>query len=273
MTPYLKLKDHSVVWSQTLDPILKFNIDQETTQILPNPLKLGVMQRINHEDPHGSPQNPRLGAVYLNLAEYINQGNVERRYLLKECDSQGILIYPPEIMKLIWFLDKEVVKRRPRALDLYGPYKDQEELEIDLLGTSKSARFPKTAKSERRIPTTSKTERRIPITTNLHDSFTTDTIAEDEEEDLESEDVHEEEEEEQVGVAFDVRRLPYVYGTKMTEMLIDALFDPAKTSLKHEESPFTVYEPPSPASSSHSARITPRVGARSNNVNESAGSG
>jgi len=24
MTPYLKLKDHSVVWSQTLDPILKF---------------------------------------------------------------------------------------------------------------------------------------------------------------------------------------------------------------------------------------------------------
>jgi hypothetical protein len=188
---------------------------------------------------------------------------------------------PPPLSKgeilagIAGFLDKEVVKRRPRALDLYGPYKDQEELEIDLLGTSKSARFPKTAKSERRIPTTSKTERRIPITTsNLHDSFTTtDTTAEDEgEEDLESEDVQEEEEEEeQVGVAFDVRRLPYAYGTKTTEMLIDALFNPAKTSLKHEESPFTVYEPPSPASSSHSAGITPRVGARSNNVNKPAG--
>jgi len=175
---------------------------------------------------------------------------------------------PPPLSKgeilagIAGFLDKEVVKRRPRALDLYGPYKDQEELEIDLLGTSKSARFPKTAKSERRIPTT---------TTNLHDSFTTTDTAEDEgEEDLESEGVQEEEEEEQVGVAFDVRRLPYAYGTKTTEMLIDALFNPAKTSLKHEESPFTVYEPPSPASSSHSAGITPRVGARSH-VNKSAG--
>ena len=159
------------------------------------------------------------------------------------------------------FLDKEVVKRRPRALDLYGPYKDQEELEIYLLGTPKSARFPKVAKSERRIPTT----------TNLRDSFTTaDTTAKDEEEDLESKDVQEAEEEVQVRVAFDVRRLPYAYGTKTTVMLIDALFNPAKTSLKHEESPFTVYEPPSPASSSHSAGIMRRVGARSN-VNKPAG--
>ena len=98
MTPYLKLKDHSVVWSQTLDPILKFDIDRETTQIHPNPLKLVVMQLINHEDPHGSPQNPRLGAVYLNLAEYIDQGNVERRYLLKESKTNATLkvffIYP-----------------------------------------------------------------------------------------------------------------------------------------------------------------------------------
>jgi len=90
-TLYLKLKDHSVVWSQTLDPILKFDIDRETSQVLPNPLKLVVMQRINLEDPHGSPQNPRLGAVYLNLAEYINQGNVERRYLLKESKTNATL--------------------------------------------------------------------------------------------------------------------------------------------------------------------------------------
>jgi hypothetical protein len=102
-------------------------------------------------------------------------------------------------------------------------------------------------------------------TSNLHASFVTTDTAEDEaEENLESEDVQEEEE--QVGVAVDVRRLPYAYGTKTTERLIDALFNPATKSLKHEESPFTVYEPPSPASSSHSAGITPRVGARSNNV-------
>jgi hypothetical protein len=91
MTPYLKLKDHSVVWSQTLDPILKFDIDRETSQVLPNPVKFVVMQRVIPEDPHGSPQNPRLGAVYLNLAEYINQGNVERRYLLKESKTNATL--------------------------------------------------------------------------------------------------------------------------------------------------------------------------------------
>ena len=72
-----------------------------------------------------------------------------------------------------------------------------------------------------------------------------------------------------MGVAFDVRRLPYAYETKTTEILIDALFNPAKMSLKHEENPFTVYEPPSSASSSHSAGITPRVGTRSN-VNKPA---
>ena len=106
MTPYLKLKDHSVVWSQTLDPILKFDIDRETTQILPNPLKLVVIQRINHEDPHGSPQNPRLGAVYLNLAEYINQGNVERRYLLKESKTNATLkvFHCPLETTLLWLI-------------------------------------------------------------------------------------------------------------------------------------------------------------------------
>ena len=169
---------------------------------------------------------------------------------------------PPPLSKgeilagIAGFLDKEVIKRRPRVLDLYGPYKDQEELEIDLLDTSKSTRFPKITKSQWRIPATS----------NLYDSFTTtDTTVEDEvEDDLECGDVQEEEEQEQVGVVFDVRRLPYAYGTKTTELLIDALFNLAKTSLKHKEGPFTVYEAPSPAPSSHSTGITPHVGTRSN---------
>lgn len=90
MTAFLPLKEHSVVWSQTLDTILKFDIDRETSQILPNPLKLVVMQRVIAGDPHG-PQNPRLGAVYLNLAEYVGQGSVSRRYLLKESKTNAIL--------------------------------------------------------------------------------------------------------------------------------------------------------------------------------------
>jgi hypothetical protein len=90
-TPFLSLKDHAVTWSQTLDTTLKFDIDRETTHILPNPLKLVVVQRIVPGDPHGNPQNPRLGAVYLNLAEYVGQGNVDRRYLLKESKTNAIL--------------------------------------------------------------------------------------------------------------------------------------------------------------------------------------
>jgi N-terminal C2 in EEIG1 and EHBP1 proteins len=90
-TPFLKLKDHSVVWSHTLDTLLKFDIDRETSQIHPNPLKLVVMQRIIPDDPDGSPQNPRLGAVYLNLAEYVGKGSVERKYLLKESKTNSVL--------------------------------------------------------------------------------------------------------------------------------------------------------------------------------------
>ena len=91
MTPFLKLKDHSVIWSHTLDTLLKFDIDRETYQIQPNPLKLVVMQRVIPDDPDGSPQNPRLGAVYLNLAEYIGKGSVERKYLLKESKTNSVL--------------------------------------------------------------------------------------------------------------------------------------------------------------------------------------
>jgi hypothetical protein len=90
-TSFLKLKDHSVIWSHTLDTLLKFDIDRETSQIHPNPLKLVVMQRVIPDDPDGSPQNPRLGAVYLNLAEYIGKGSVERKYLLKESKTNSVL--------------------------------------------------------------------------------------------------------------------------------------------------------------------------------------
>lgn len=50
----------------------------------PSPLKLVVMQRVVPDDPNSVPQNPRLGAVFINLAEYVGKGKVERRFLLKE---------------------------------------------------------------------------------------------------------------------------------------------------------------------------------------------
>ena len=90
-TPFRPLKDHSVAWSQSLDAILKFDIDRETSSILQNPLKLVVSQRVIPGDPNGNPQNPRLGAVYLNLSEYVGKGAVTRRYLLKESKTNAVL--------------------------------------------------------------------------------------------------------------------------------------------------------------------------------------
>lgn len=99
-TPFLKLKDHTVIWSHTLDTLLKFDIDRETYHIQPHPLKLVVMQRVIPDDPSGSPQNPRLGAVYLNLAEYIGKGSVERKYLLKESKTNAVLKVSKDVLFL-----------------------------------------------------------------------------------------------------------------------------------------------------------------------------
>ncbi|KAF8152917.1 hypothetical protein B0H34DRAFT_800193 [Crassisporium funariophilum] len=240
MTPFIKLKEHSVTWNQTLDTVLKFDIDRENSQVFPNPLKLVVMQRVIPDDPSGSPQNPRLGALYLNLSEYIGQGSVTRKYLLKESKTNATLkltidveyvsgethYIPPPLAKgeilngIAGFLESDLVRKRPRALDLYGPYQNQEELEIDLLGAARSAR-PKTAKSAR-IPS--------------EGISTAESSSEDERPSLE-------EMTEDVDVAFDVQRLPLAYGTKTTETLIEALFNPVKIAEKRNESPFTVYEP------------------------------
>ena len=48
----------------------------------------------------------------------------------------------------------------------------------------------------------------------------------------------------EVDLAFDIQRLPHVYGTKTTETIIEALFNPVKITDMQYESPFTIYEPP-----------------------------
>lgn len=123
------------------------------------------------------------------------------------------------------FLDDGGVRKRPRALNLYGPYRDQEELEKDLLGTGRSGKFPKSARSQRGM------DRRP------SDGTTTTPIGSDSEEELDTDDLDD------VEVAFDIQRLPHAYGTKTTETIIDALFNPVKVTDVKYESPFTIYEP------------------------------
>ncbi|TEB32816.1 hypothetical protein FA13DRAFT_228708 [Coprinellus micaceus] len=64
---------------------------QAKPNLQPSPLKLVVMQRVVPDDPGSVPQNPRLGAVSINLAEYVGKGKVERRFLLKESKVNATL--------------------------------------------------------------------------------------------------------------------------------------------------------------------------------------
>ena len=84
-----------MIWQHTLSTTLKFDIERDTLGLLPNPLKLVVMQRVIPDDLDGNPSNPRLGAIYLNLAEYVGQGNVERRYLLRESKTNATMMVMP----------------------------------------------------------------------------------------------------------------------------------------------------------------------------------
>lgn len=141
------------------------------------------------------------GAVACHSCLRYAQITIEMEYV-----SGETAYIPPPLAKgeiltgLAGFLDQDVVRKRPRVLDVYGPYKDQEELEIDLLGSGPPPRSP---------------------------GGTPDVGSGGD-----------------IGVAFDVQRLPFAYGTKTTETLIDALFNPTRTTEPRNESPFTYYDPP-----------------------------
>ena len=168
---------------------------------------------------------------------------------LEYVSGETTYIAPPlpkgEILnEITGFLDNGGVRKRPRALNLYGPYRDQEELEKDLLGTARSGRltgrFPKSAKSAK----SQRTFDRKPS-----DGSTTPMESDSEEEppyDMDDPD-------DDVDVAFDIQRLPHAYGIKTTETIIEALFNPVKVTDVQYETPFTIYEP---ATAHHTTETT-----------------
>lgn len=94
MTPFVALRDHKVTWEHTVDIVVRMDVDRDTLTLLPNELKLVVMQRVLPDDPY-APHNPRLGALYLNLAEYASAGEVTRRYLLSQSKTNATLKVHP----------------------------------------------------------------------------------------------------------------------------------------------------------------------------------
>ncbi|TBU21514.1 N-terminal C2 in EEIG1 and EHBP1 proteins-domain-containing protein [Dichomitus squalens] len=90
MTPWAQLQNYNVKWNHSVNVVVQMDVHRETGDLLPNELKLVVMQRVVHGDPD-APQHPRLGVVYLNLAEYADAGKVTRRYLLRQSKTNATL--------------------------------------------------------------------------------------------------------------------------------------------------------------------------------------
>ncbi|KAL4253205.1 hypothetical protein ABKN59_004723 [Abortiporus biennis] len=90
MTDWSKLRNYTVRWDHKVSVVVQMDVHRETLDLLPSELRLVVMQRVVAGDPD-APSEPRLGAVYLNLAEYANAAVVTRRYLLSESKTNALL--------------------------------------------------------------------------------------------------------------------------------------------------------------------------------------
>ncbi|KAI6041514.1 N-terminal C2 in EEIG1 and EHBP1 proteins-domain-containing protein [Pisolithus marmoratus] len=138
-TPFVQLKDHNVVWEQTLDFVVQMNVGRESGELGDCPAKLVVMQRVIPGDAD-APRNPRVGAIHLNLAQYVDAGVVTRRYLLRQSKTNATLkltiqlehtggatsyTAPPlpkgEILSgVTGILESDTYLNRPRTLGLYS---------------------------------------------------------------------------------------------------------------------------------------------------------
>ena len=113
------------------------------------------------------------------------------------------------------YLEKTSTKKQSRALDLYEPYRNQEELEEDLLSRLKSmARMPKTVRSERKV---SDMLSMVGQETEMENDlmfFEGGTL------DVDGEEREDDDFEVALSVVFDVQCFPVAYGTKTTEVMI-----------------------------------------------------
>ncbi|KAG5644473.1 hypothetical protein DXG03_008299 [Asterophora parasitica] len=126
--------------------------------------------------------------------------------------------------------ENDMYRVRPKGLDLYGPYYDQEELDIDLLGGRR-----KEGRGKRKGKVKGK-ERGQDIDEGL-DKRKGQGNGKDK-------DTHTRDRSDSQPRAFDPTRLPLAYGPKTTEALIDALFNPVRQTTHEEgerEGPFVMF--------------------------------
>jgi len=206
-TEWQPLRSFNVKWNQKMSAVVQMDVHRETGDLLPNPLKLVAMQRVIQGDVD-APQQPRLGAVYLNLAEYADAGSVTRRYLLRESKTNATL-------KLT--------------------------IQLTHIGGTKDYRPPPLRKGEIMADVSGLLSNNDLLSMRL--ARTLDLYTREEEEDASSKrsnSLPHPYSNDEGHVDFD--RLATINGLHTTESLIEAIFNPVPTA-SDISSPFTVYDP------------------------------
>jgi len=218
-TLFEQLKEHSVVWEHTLDLMVQMGIGRETNELGGCEAKFVVMQRVIPGDPD-APRNPRLGAVSLNLAQYVDAGVVTRLYLLRQSKTNATLkltvqlehvngessyIAPPlpkgEILSgVAGLLDNDIFRTRPRALDLYA-HENSSSSSVSTISTHSTGKRRPGSKRKKN--------------------------------------------------PLDASQLPNTRGIRGTEKLIEALFNPVPVTRPGQLTPFTYLHEPSARSQLH----------------------
>ncbi|KAL4076744.1 hypothetical protein V8B97DRAFT_1866834 [Scleroderma yunnanense] len=225
-TPFVVLRDHNVVWDQTLDFAVQMGVARESGELGECPAKLIVMQRVIPGDPD-APRNPRVGSVYLNLAQYVGAGIVTRQYLLRQSKTNATLkltiqlehtggalsyVAPPlprgEILSgIAGLLDSETYRNYPSALGLYSSSSGSSD-SLSYASSDSSPSAPHHPQSQGPAGET-RVRPRQRRTKN------------------------------QKRKPFDPTKLPDLRGPRATEKLIEAIFNPAPVTSPTRVTPFT----------------------------------
>ncbi|KIY66963.1 hypothetical protein CYLTODRAFT_491050 [Cylindrobasidium torrendii FP15055 ss-10] len=222
-TPFFPLQDHAVVWEHSISTYIKIPLSRD--RATPDKLvsSLGKFVVIQHSDGE-APQNPRYGALYLDLSQYAGPdvGEVTRPYLLRDSKTNTTLkltiklthvggekhfVAPPlpkaEILTgLAGLLEKDIYQNVPSKFDRFGKYVG--DTDVDRADTDSDSHSSRRSAASTPMP---------------------------------------------LYAPFEVSQLPnpYAYGARTTDALIESLFNPIRlpASLKADGKldPFVKYVP------------------------------
>ncbi|KAG8822906.1 hypothetical protein FRC19_005021 [Serendipita sp. 401] len=100
-TPYrnLQARDHSVTFESTVEVIAHMRVIKG--ELIGEPLKLVIERLTDENEDSGSMKfEPRVGHKFIDLAEFVNEGKIRRKYLLERSKTNAMVTISLEITTL-----------------------------------------------------------------------------------------------------------------------------------------------------------------------------